>query len=174
MFGIFKMFAHDIKVLSHDVIQVLKGTNHKQVMPTLIVAHDPIDKMVEKEMAQLKAIKDEKEYEDMSKYKGRIESVEKLHQVIDALETLNKKYVITKKIEYRILPFTDNKYPVTIWYVEEVDVPKKYSDGEEIVKLICHDCGTSVTGKRIYLEGKGCFHNLKHNTTIVPLDSDAK
>lgn len=59
------MFAHDVKVLSHDVIQVLKGTNHKQVMPTLIVAPDPIDKMVEKEMAQLKSIKDEEEREEM-------------------------------------------------------------------------------------------------------------
>lgn len=115
------MFAHDVKVLSHDVIQVLKGTNHKQVMPTLIVAHDPIDKMVEKEMAQLKAIKDEKEYKDMSKYKGRIESVEKLHQVIDALETLNKKYVITKVVQKNEVIPSGGKYLRSIWYVEEID-----------------------------------------------------
>ncbi|MGE8013244.1 hypothetical protein [Bacillus mycoides] len=157
-----------------EIFKKFKGTNQEQVKPTLIVVHDPIDKMVEKEMAQLKSIKDEKEREEMSKYKKRITSLEELHQVIDALETLNKKYVITKGIEVRHLIATNQRYPVTIWYVEEVDVPKKYSDGEEIVKLICHDCGTSVTGKRIYLEGKGCLHNLKHNTTIVPLNSDAK
>lgn len=174
MFRIFKMFAHDVKVLSHDVIQVLKGTNHKQVMPTLIVAPDPIDKMVEKEMAQLKAIKDEKEQEEMSKYKKQITSLEELHQVIDALETLNKKYVITKVVQKNEFIPTGWKCLSSVWYVEEVDVPKKYSDGEEIVKLICHDCGTSVTGKRIYLEGKGCLHNLKHNTTIVPLDRGDK
>ncbi|SCC01838.1 hypothetical protein [Bacillus wiedmannii] len=116
MFRIFKRF---------------KGTNHKQVIPTLIVA-DPIDKMVEKEMAQLKAMKDEKEREEMSKYKKQITSLEELHQVIDALETLNKKYVITKKIEYRVLPFTDNKYPANVWYVEEIDdTTKVFCDGEE-------------------------------------------
>lgn len=59
------MFAHDVKVLGHDVIKLFKATNHEQVKATLIVAHDPIDKMVEKEMAQLKAIKDDKECKDM-------------------------------------------------------------------------------------------------------------
>ncbi|WP_240687580.1 hypothetical protein [Bacillus sp. SYJ] len=121
MFRIFKMFAHDVKAYVHDAIQLFKGTNHKQVMPTLIVAPDPIDKMVEKEMAQLKAIKDEKEQEKMSKYKKRITSLEELHQVIDALETLNKKYVITKRIEVIHLKVANQKYPVTIWYVEEID-----------------------------------------------------
>jgi hypothetical protein len=168
------MFAHDVKVLSHDVIQVLKGTNHKQVMPTLIVAPDPIDKMVEKEMAQLKAIKDEKEQDEMSKYKERIESVEKLHQVIDALETLKKKYVITKVVQQNETLPMGNRYYVSIWYVEEVDVIKKQSDGDEIVKLVCNDCGTSITGKRILLEGKCCIHSVTHNTTIVPLDKECE
>ncbi len=44
------MFAHDVVTLFQHTIQLFKGTNHKQVIPTLIVAHDPIDKMVEKEM----------------------------------------------------------------------------------------------------------------------------
>ncbi|MRB05979.1 hypothetical protein GH876_29030 [Bacillus thuringiensis] len=168
------MFAHDVKVLSHDVIQVLKGTNHKQVIPTLIVVHDPIDKMVEKEMAQLKSIKDEKEQEEMSKYKKQITSLDELHKVIDALETLNKKYVITKVVhKNETLPKT-NRYPFNVWHIEEVDGIKRYSDGEEIVKLVCNDCGTSITGKRVLLEGKCCIHSVTHNTTIVPLDKESE
>ncbi|MED2903891.1 MULTISPECIES: hypothetical protein [Bacillus cereus group] len=120
MFRIFKWFAHDVKVLCRDVIQMLKDTNHKQVMPTLIVAHDPIDKMVEKEMAQLKAIKDEKEYEDMSKYKKQITSLEELHNVIDALETLKKKYVITKVIQNNEFIPSGHKCLFSMWYVEEI------------------------------------------------------
>ncbi|HDR7220364.1 hypothetical protein [Bacillus cereus] len=60
MFRLFKMFAHDVKVLSHDVIQVFKGWNHEKekVTITSIQFNDPIDKMVEKEMEQLKAMKD--------------------------------------------------------------------------------------------------------------------
>ncbi|HHT7172097.1 TPA: hypothetical protein ACTZ3H_002789 [Bacillus cereus] len=63
MFRIFKMVTHDVKALGHDVIQFFKGSNSKKdkVIITSIQFHDPIDKMVEKEMAQLKAIKDEKE-----------------------------------------------------------------------------------------------------------------
>lgn len=38
------MFAHDVFALFRHTIQLFKGTNHKQVIPTLIVAHDPIDK----------------------------------------------------------------------------------------------------------------------------------
>lgn len=167
------MFMNDVIVLFQQTIQVFKGTNHEKIKPTLIVLHDPIDKMVEKEMAQLKAIKDEKEQDEMSKYKERIESVEKLHQVIDALETLNKKYVITKVVQQNeTLPMA-NRYYVSIWYVEEVDVINKQSDGNEIVELVCNDCGTSITGKRILLEGKCCIHSVTHNTTIVPLDKES-
>ncbi|HFK1745821.1 hypothetical protein [Bacillus cereus] len=90
------MVAHDV----HDGIQLCKGTDQKQVIPTLIVDPDPIDKMIEKELAQLKSIiKDEKEQEEMSKYKKRITSLDELHQITDVLETLNKKYVITKVIQ---------------------------------------------------------------------------
>ncbi|WP_263704469.1 hypothetical protein [Bacillus thuringiensis] len=121
MFRIFKMFAHDVKVLSHDVIQVLKGTNHKQVIPTLIVAPDPIDKMVEKEMAQLKSIKDEKEQEEMSKYKKQITSLEELHQVIDAFETLKKKYVITKVLQKNETLPIGNRYHFSVWFIEEIE-----------------------------------------------------
>ncbi|SCM13145.1 hypothetical protein [Bacillus wiedmannii] len=121
MFRIFKMFAHDVKAYVHDAIQLFKGTNHKQVIPTLIVAPDPIDKMVEKEMAQLKSIKDEKEQEEMSKYKKQITSLEELHQVIDALETLNKKYVITKVIQKNEFIPTGYKCLFSMWYVEEID-----------------------------------------------------
>lgn len=115
------MFVHDVKVLSHDAIQLFKGTNHKQVIPTLIVVHDPIDKMVEKEMAQLKSIKDEKEQEEMSKYKKQITSLEELHQVIDALETLNKKYLIRKVAQKNEVIPSGGKYVRSIWYVEEID-----------------------------------------------------
>ncbi|OUB57061.1 hypothetical protein BK716_06955 [Bacillus thuringiensis serovar higo] len=110
----------------------------------------------------------------MYKYKKQITSLDELHKVIDALETLNKKYVITKVVQKNEIIPSGVKYVRSIWYVEEIDVPKKYSDGEEMVKLICHDCGTSIIGKRIYLEGKGCIHNLKHNTTIVPLDKECE
>lgn len=55
------MFAHDVMVLGHGVIQVFKGCNceKEKVTITSMQFYDPIDKMVEKEMAQLKAIKDE-------------------------------------------------------------------------------------------------------------------
>lgn len=133
---------------------MFKGTtNHEQLKITAIQIHDPIDKMVEKEMEQLKSIKDEKEQEEMSKYKKKITSLEELHQVIDALETLNKKYVITKVVQQNETLPKANRYPFNVWYVEEVDVLKKYSDGEEIVKFICKDCGTSFRGKR---ENKEC------------------
>lgn len=115
------MFAHDVKVLFQQTIQLFKGTNHEQVKPTSIQFHDPIDKMVEKEMAQLKAIKDEKEQEEMSKYKKQITSLEELHQVIDALETLNKKYIITKVIQKNEFIPTGHKCLFSMWYVEEID-----------------------------------------------------
>ncbi|EJQ44008.1 hypothetical protein IEQ_04795 [Bacillus cereus BAG6X1-2] len=159
MFGIFKK---------------LKGTKRKQVIPTLIVAPDSIDKMVEKEMAQLKSIKDEKEQKEMSKYKKQITSLDELHQVIDALETLNKKYVITKVVQKNETLPKANRYPFNVWHVEEVDVLKNYSDGEEIVKLVCRDCGISIKGKRVSLEGKSCIHCFNHNTAIVPLDKESE
>ena len=121
MFRIFKWFAHDVKALCRDVIQMFKDTNHKQVMPTLIVTHDPIDKMVEKEMAQLKSIKDEKEQEEMSKYKKQITSLDELYQVIDALEILNKKYLIRKVVQKNEVIPSGGKYLRNIWYVEEVE-----------------------------------------------------
>ncbi|MES5942959.1 MULTISPECIES: hypothetical protein [unclassified Bacillus cereus group] len=60
MFKLFKMFLHDVNVLGHDVIKVFKGWNREKekVTITSMQFYDPIDKMVEKEMAQLKAIKD--------------------------------------------------------------------------------------------------------------------
>ena len=115
------MFAHDVKVLSRDAIKLFKGSTYEQSKTTLIVAPDPIDKMVEKEMAQLKAIKDEKEQEEMSKYKKQITSLDELHQVIDALETLNKKYVITKLVQKNEFIPTGYKCLFSMWYVEEID-----------------------------------------------------
>ena len=168
---------NDIVVLFQQTIQLFKGTNHEQVKLTSIQFQDPIDKMVEKEMAQLKVIKDEKEKEEMSKYKERIESVEKLHQVIDALETLNKKYVITKVAQQNETLPMGNRYYVNVWYVEEVDVIKKQSDGEEIVILVCKDCGISFRGKRNLLEGIEGMHCVccyKNNTTIVPLKKECE
>ncbi|OSY06761.1 hypothetical protein S2E19_06026 [Bacillus mycoides] len=57
------MFAYDVKSYVHDVFKLFKEWNCKKdkVTITSIQFHDPINKMVEKEMAQLKAIKDEKE-----------------------------------------------------------------------------------------------------------------
>lgn len=115
------MFVYDVKVLFQQIIQLCKGTNHEQFKPTLIVVHDPIDKMVEKEMAQLKSIKDEKEQEEMSKYKKQITSLDELYQVIDALETLNKKYLIRKVVQKNEVIPSGGKYLRNIWYVEEVE-----------------------------------------------------
>ncbi|WP_257206186.1 hypothetical protein [Bacillus wiedmannii] len=120
MFSIFKMFMNDVVALFQQTIQLFKGTNHEQFKPTLIVA-DPIDKMVEKEIAQLKSIKDEKEQEEMSKYKKQITSLEELHQVIDALETLSKKYLIRKVAQKNEVIPSGGKYLRSIWYVEEID-----------------------------------------------------
>nr|WP_207193735.1 hypothetical protein [Bacillus sp. TH13] len=91
---------------------------------------------------------------------------------MEALDTLGKEYIVQKKIEYKTVPINKHKYPVNVWFIEEVNTSKVISDGNEIVKLICNDCGTSITGKRILLEGKCCIHNLKHNTTIVLLDKE--
>ncbi|MDA2112222.1 MULTISPECIES: hypothetical protein [Bacillus cereus group] len=159
MFGLFKK---------------LKGSNRKRFEITSVKFLDPIDKMVEKKIAQLKSIKDEKEQEEMSKYKKQITSLDELHKVIDALETLNKKYVITKVIQQNETLPKGNRYYVSIWYVEEVDVIKKQSDGDEIVKLVCRDCGTSFRGERKRLEGMSCIYCFNNNTTIVSLDSDNK
>lgn len=160
--------------LFQHTVQLVKGTNHEQLKITSVQFQDPIDKMVEKEMAQLKAIKDEKEQKEMSKYKKQITSLEELHQVIDALETLNKKYVITKVIQQNETLPMGSRYYVSIWYVEEVDVIKKQSDGDEIVKFVCRDCGTWFTGKENMLEGKSCGFCFSHNTTIVPLKKESE
>ncbi|EOO04912.1 hypothetical protein IAW_05729 [Bacillus cereus str. Schrouff] len=128
--GYLKWLLNDVIALFRHTIQLFKGINHEQVISTLNVAPDPIDKMVEKEMAQLKAMKGEKKQEEMSKYKKQITSLEELHKVIDALETLNKKYVITKGRQKKEIIPTEQRYYESIWYAEEVDVLKKYSDGE--------------------------------------------
>lgn len=169
MFKIFKMFTHDVKVLSHNVVQMLKGNNNKREIPTLIVMHDPIDKMVEKEMAQLKLINEERREKEMSKYKERFTSLEEVKQVIEALETLGKEYTVTKKIKYGNVPITKDIYPISVWDIEELETSKMFTNREEIVKLVCQDCGTSITGKRISLEGKNCIHNVTHKTILVPL-----
>ncbi|QEL68862.1 MULTISPECIES: hypothetical protein [Bacillus cereus group] len=62
MFGIFKKFMNDMIALFQQTIQLFKDTNHKQFTITSLKILNPIDKMVEKEMAQLKDIKDEKEW----------------------------------------------------------------------------------------------------------------
>ncbi|MGG5740483.1 hypothetical protein [Bacillus cereus group sp. IBL03679] len=110
----------------------------------------------------------------MRRYKKRIESLEELHKVMEALDVLEKTYVITKEMEQKTTAITKEEYSVVSWRVEEVDTFKDFCDGEEIVKLVCNDCGTSFTGKRILVEGKGCIHSVTHNTTIVPLDKESE
>lgn len=69
MFKVFKMFAHDVKAYVHDVIRLFKEWNHEKEKVTIasMQFHDSIDKMVEKEMAQLKSIKEEEEREEMAR-----------------------------------------------------------------------------------------------------------
>lgn len=57
-------------------------------------------------------------------------------------------------------------------FAEEVDASKVFVDSEEMVKLVCNDCGISITGKRVSLEGKGCIHSVTHNTTLVSLNNE--
>lgn len=121
MFRIFNMFMNDVIVLFQQTIQLFKGTNHKQFEITSVKFLDPIDKMLEKEMAQLKSIKDEKGQKEMSKYRKQITSLDELHQVIDALETLNKKYLIRKVAQKNEVIPSGGKYLRNIWYVEEID-----------------------------------------------------
>lgn len=45
------MFMNDVIALFQHTIQLFKGTNREQVKPTTIQFYDPIDKMVEKEIA---------------------------------------------------------------------------------------------------------------------------
>ncbi|WP_242476224.1 MULTISPECIES: hypothetical protein [Bacillus cereus group] len=154
-----------------DIFKKFKGTNHELKIES-IQFHDPIDKMVEKEMAQLKAIKDEKEQDEMSKYKKQITSLEELHQIINALETLKKEYQIIRKIEWSESQFPLPNFPKNVWYVEEVNASKVSSDCNEIVKLVCNDCGTSFRGERKRLEERSCIYCFKDNTKIVLLDKE--
>ncbi|OUB88759.1 hypothetical protein BK784_27110 [Bacillus thuringiensis serovar medellin] len=111
----------------------------------------------------------------MFSYKKRIESLDELHKVIDALETLKKEYQIIKKIEWSEPKSPLPKLPKNVWYVEEVNISKVFfTDADAIVKLVCKDCGTSCTGKRNLLEGMNCIYCFKHNTTIVPLDKESE
>ncbi|MGG0008364.1 hypothetical protein [Bacillus tropicus] len=57
----------------------------------------------------------------MYMYHKRIESVSELHEVIDALETLKRKYQIIKKIEWSEPKSPLPKLPKNVWYVEEVE-----------------------------------------------------
>ncbi|HDR7708587.1 TPA: hypothetical protein QCX89_000491 [Bacillus cereus] len=108
----------------------------------------------------------------MSKYKKQITSLEELHQIINALETLKKEYQIIRKIEWSESQFPLPNFPKNVWYVEEVNVSKVSSDCNEIVKLVCNDCGTSFRGERKRLEGRSCIYCFKHNTKIVLLDKE--
>lgn len=103
-------------------------------------------------------------------YKKRIESLDELHKVMEAMDTLGKEYIVQKKIEYKTVPINKHKYPVNIWFIEEVNASKVSSDCNEIVKLVCNDCGTSFRGERKRLEGRSCIYCFKHNTKIVLLD----
>ncbi|MEN3133092.1 hypothetical protein [Bacillus albus] len=76
----------------------------------------------------------------MCKYKKRIESLDELHKVIDALETLKKEYQIIKKIEWSEPKSPLPKLPKNIWYVEEVEAPKVFfADADAIVRIICKE-----------------------------------
>jgi len=69
VFKRFKLFAHDVKAYVHDVIRLFKEWNYEKEKVTIVSMkfHDSIDKMVEKEMAQLKSIKEEEEREEMAR-----------------------------------------------------------------------------------------------------------
>ncbi|MCR6850707.1 hypothetical protein P5G86_18970 [Paenibacillus jamilae] len=109
----------------------------------------------------------------MFSYKKRIESLDELHKVIDALETLKKEYQIIKKIEWSEPKSPLPKLPKNVWYVEEVDTSKIFfTDADAIVKLVCKNCGISCRGKRNLLEGMSCIYCFNHNTTIVSLDKE--
>ena len=56
----------------------------------------------------------------MTVYKKRIESLDELHEVIDALETLGKEYMINKSIEWSDPKPPLPKLPKNVWDVEEV------------------------------------------------------
>lgn len=67
----------------------------------------------------------------MSRYKKRIESLEELHRVMEALDALEKIYVIAKEIEYKTTAITEEEYSVVSWYVEEIDTSKVFTDIKE-------------------------------------------
>ncbi|SCN42941.1 Uncharacterized protein BC88300_04634 [Bacillus cytotoxicus] len=72
---------------------------------------------------------------------------------------------LTERINTKIV---QHNHPI----MEDVGSSKVFVDGEEVVKLVCCDCGVDVKGKRISLEGKSCIYCFNHNTTIVPLDKE--
>ncbi|HEK9103315.1 TPA: hypothetical protein SUB30_004789 [Bacillus pseudomycoides] len=55
----------------------------------------------------------------MNKYTEDVESVESLHRVMEALDILEKEYVITKKIEVRKMVISKEEFKVNIWHIEE-------------------------------------------------------
>ncbi|WP_144489665.1 hypothetical protein [Bacillus thuringiensis] len=88
-------------------------------------------------------------------YKKRIESLDELHQVIEALETLGKEYMIVKRIEWSEPKPPRPKLRKNVWDVEEVGAKAFFTDANTNVKLICKECGTSMK--------KGCIHCVTHN-----------
>ncbi|MED2874007.1 hypothetical protein P4268_22720 [Bacillus thuringiensis] len=58
----------------------------------------------------------------MKPYKGTIESLEVLLDVIKSLDMLGKEYVIKKKVVRRITNLTKTGFIYNTWEIEETDV----------------------------------------------------
>ncbi|PFS09624.1 hypothetical protein COK55_27095 [Bacillus cereus] len=76
----------------------------------------------------------------MGLYKKCIESSEELHKVMEALDALEKTYVITKEMEHETTAITKEEYSVVSWHVEEVDTSKVFfTDADATAKLVFCD-----------------------------------
>lgn len=70
---------------------------------------------------------------NMKIYKNTTESLEKLVEDMKALDTLEKEYVIKKKVEYRTTSISKLEFVVNVWTIEETNVS---IDGDECEKEI--------------------------------------
>ncbi|MDA1988676.1 hypothetical protein PDK36_12695 [Bacillus cereus group sp. BcHK104] len=68
----------------------------------------------------------------MKPYKGTIESLEVLLDVMKSLDMLGKEYVIKKKVERRIMKLSKTEFIYNTWEIEETDVTPGQQETVEV------------------------------------------
>lgn len=89
-----------------------------------------------------------------------------------SIDKINRTYIHVEHVPSDNKRFNTEVIQHNHPIVEDVNTSNVGIDGAEIVKLVCQDCGTSITGKRVSLEGKNCIHNITHKTMLIPLSKE--